>query len=245
MAESLTFSVDGVEVPSLFTDLGEFVYQGDSGRNLLGMDVALNRSVGTDGSRLVEASLPSREISIQFSLVSDGLPETARAAERMLMGAVARTKLTPLVFSDQAGSYQAIMSAASVKATGEGWCTGEIVFTCPKPFLYGAAVLDALVVDGAYVAGTNYFVEPQFEVEMAAAAPAGFVLTVNGETFEYSAALQSAQVVVVNSEARETRLGGVLKVAEIDGVYPVLEAQNSVSLSVPGSVKVSYQERWA
>lgn len=242
--QHLGFTLDGVDIPALLTpEGGQFVIARVGGRNLLAPEASLTRSLGRDGSRFIEASLPPREITIEYSVIGDHKLDTARRIDLALAGSLVTREPRRLAFSDQGVRwYEAILTSANLRQAGETWYSGQLVFTCPRPFLYGSLV--QAEISEQYSAQTNYFVEPVWTVQMGAAAPAGFVLTVGGSRFEYSGALASSARVVINSARRETRVDGALRVPEISGAYPVLEAHSAIALSVPGIVGVDYQARW-
>lgn len=242
--EQLGFSFDGVNVPGLFVPPGaQFVVGPVSGRNSLALDASLAPSVGRDGAKFIDASLPSRDITVDYTVSGDGTLASQRAQDAILMGALLSRGPRRLSFTDQPGRwYEGIFTGAPVKGGGHTWYSGQAGFMCPRPFLYGPAV--TAVINEVYVAQTNYFVEPVWTVQAGADAPNGFTLTVNDQEFHYDGPVTSSTRVVVDSGQRETRIGGALRVMEASGVYPVLEEISAVSLSIPGSVSVKYQARW-
>ena len=244
MSVGVDVSFAGRDLAAVLGAQGRVVVSDVTGRSLLALEVSTVASVAYDGARFVDAKLPSREIGVEFSMLGDGSEVTARAHERVIQGALLSRTPARLEFSDQpARWYEGILSGAGVQQGGKSWLTGLVSFECPRPFLYAAPVTEA-VTDGEHDAQTNWYVEPVWTVQLGASAPSGFVLTVNGRTFEYSGALPSGSLVRIDTQARETRVGGALRVLEVAGTYPVLEADNAVVLSVPGSVSVEYQPRW-
>lgn len=241
----LSFAFGGLDMPGLFTEPARFVISGVEGRNTLGAEVVVSRFPGRDGARFIDASLPSRTVTVNYALLGDGSLATARDLDQVLMGAVSGRTVRRLEFTDQPGRYyEAVLSSASRRRGGETWHQGQLVFTCPRPFLYGAEV-NANVSGGQLDVETNYVVAPVWRVQLGSAAPDGFTLDVNGQVFEYTAPLASSTVVTIDAERCETRVGGQLRVLEVAGTYPVAAATNAVDLSVPGAVSVDYRARWA
>lgn len=242
--QKLSVSFAGVDLAAaLALKGGEVIVRGVGGRNIIAPEASLSRSVGRDGSRFIEASLPSREITLDYVVAGNHTLVTQRDLDQALAGLVVSREPKRLEFSDQPGRwYEAIATSAAVRQGGETWYGGLVTFTCPRPFLFGALV--QAEISEQYAAQTNYFVEPVWTVQVSGSAPNGFTLTVNGKAFTYSGPLTSSTRVVIDSAARETRIGGALRVAEASGAYPVLDAANAVALSVPGIVSVEYQARW-
>ncbi len=235
---------DGTQLAGLFASPVRFIVEDVEGRNALALDAALSRSDGSDGSRFIEASLPPRDIVVTYSLIGDGTLASQRSADETLLGALLSDGPRRLAFDDQGGRYyEGIYTGAAVSQGGKAWYSGSAVFTCPRPFLYGDKITRT-ISGGTHAASTNYFVEPVWTVRASGDASGGFTLTVNGEVFTYDGPLGSGASVVVNSETRETRVGGVLRVAEVSGTYPVLRASNTVALSIPGTISVEYRARW-
>lgn len=235
---------DGVYVPGLFAGSVRFVIDEVTGRNTLALDAALSRSVGSDGSRFIEASLPPRELVVQYSLLGDGTLASQREADQVLLGALLSREPRRLEFDDQDGRfYEGILTGAPVAAGGKTWYSGSAAFTCPQPYLYGGMVATT-ISRGTYSASTNYYVEPVWTIRASGDAASGFTLTVNGEAFTYAGAVNSGSSAVIDSTKRETRVGGALRVAEVSGPYPVLNADNTVALSIPGIISVEYRARW-
>lgn len=223
---------------------GEVVIRRVSDRSILALEVSEARSQSRDGSRFVEASLPPREIAVEFAVLGDGTFETMRTIENKITGALLTSAPARLVFDDQAGRfYEAILSKADVRRGGGHWIDVAVTFRAPRPYLYGP-VIEA-TVGSTYVAETNWYVEPVWRIRAGQAAPDGFTLDVNGAKYLYEGALTSSQTVTINTAARETRLGNTLKVLEVAGDYPILRASNTISLSISGTIDVEYRARWA
>jgi hypothetical protein len=92
------------------------------------------------------------------------------------------------------------------------------------------------------VVDTNGYVEPVWTLTPAVSV-SSLTLTVDGSDWVYDGPVTPSTPLTVDVAARETRQGGVLRVAEVSGEYPVLGPVNAVSVS-NGSVAAYYRARW-
>jgi len=216
---------------------------GVRGRSVIAPEVSLDRSVALDGSRFVDLSFPPREITIEVAVVSDSLL-TQRAAERALMGWLTALGPRRLEFSDQPGRYyEAVFSMATHSRGQQDWSGFSLVFTCPRPYLFGGSVSGEVALAEPLDLQTNWYVEPKWSVRASGAVP-GFTLEVGGREYVYDGPVAANQTVVIDAARRETRVGGALRVPEVSGVYPIARYGDEVTLSVAGSVEFEYEARW-
>lgn len=202
-------------------------------------EISLWRRSGADGSIFVDLSLPSREIEVSVTLAAANAA-AARVAEANLARRLLSQRPMPLEFSDEAGQYFAVLSAVSIGNPVDRMARGTVTFTCPDPFLFGDEVHAPLTADIS--TETNWHVEPRITLTVTATATS-LSLVVNGEQWRYDGTLAVGSVVTIDTERRETRVNGKLRVAEVDGTYPVLLASNQVVLPAGVTASVIYQNR--
>ncbi|MDR2372907.1 MAG: phage tail family protein [Bifidobacteriaceae bacterium] len=216
-----------------------------AGRAALPWSLRLRAVDGADGASVASAVLAERVVAVSFAaLAADRSAAAKLAVERALAGWLLSREPRPLVFSDQAPKfYEAVLSAYTVSVERPNWIAGSLAFTCPGPWLWADKITVASPDgDGVLEADTNAYVEPVWTITPAASV-SSLTLTVNGAPFSYSGPVTPLSPLLVDSAARETRQGGTLRVAEVDGDYPVLGASNTVLVS-SGTASASYRPRW-
>lgn len=238
---SISATFDGVVVGSTVSN-GTFCIERVE-RNLgVSPDVTMVRRVANDGSRFVRADLPSRTIDLTIGVYAK-TAAFARDVENVLKQQLFRQEPCPLSFSDETGTYYAILSDVSVDSPLDRWSTGTITFTCPDPFRYGSAKTITDISSSLTNVGTNWYVLPEIEVKPPNNSNPVKV-DIDGQEIVIAATIPSSGV-VFDSAIRETRVGGVLKVTEVSGEYPSLREGSVVTVTPPASaITLSYTERW-
>jgi predicted phage tail component-like protein len=224
---------------------GEPVVESVTGRAYVPWALQLRTVAGVDGAVVGSATVPERLIEVGFAVFAgDRSAEVLQDVERALAGWAVVREPRPLVFSDQAPrSYEAVLGAYTVSREQPWWISGSLVFTCPGPWLWD----DKITIvgpdsEGVLVADTNIYVEPVWTLSPAASV-SSLTLTVNGAGWVYDGPVTPSTPLTVDVAARETHQGGVLRVAEVSGEYPVLGPVNTVAVS-SGTVAAAYRARW-
>lgn len=230
---------DGSDITSVLAPVGVYVESIERGLGVSPDNVSVRRS-GSDGSRFVRTSLPSRTITIGIA-ISAPTNIDARLAEEQLIAKLFRSEPRDLEFSDQMGAYRAVLDSVAVASPSQSLSKGSITFLCPDPFRYGQPRVVAGT--GSVVGHTNWYVEPVWTVQPPNNSNP-VKLSVDGVEIEIAATIPSAGV-TFDSSRRETRVGGTLKVIEVSGEYPVLKENSVISVVPVGStITGAYTERW-
>lgn len=244
------FTFDGVDIRKALEDKGFlFIVNNTKGRGILGQDTQTFSVSGIDGTRLLDVTIPEREIEVQYTLVADNLVKL-REAESYLASLLVRETVKPLSFVDQEGGYEAILTGYETNLETDTVQQGSITFLCPNPFRYKDTVEIKNMQFSANVPQTitvdaNYYTEAVIRVNVL--TPTNDIqLTVNDSVIRYKADsnIIQGQVVVFDGEAQECRQAGILKVLEVSGDFPLLQSNlNTITINTPALLTIKYRER--
>ena len=213
-----------------------------TGREFVSPDVTTVAYKGAHGSRFVGNRYPARDIQVEVTVIGYCFQMMPSYASK-LMSVLATDVPASLSFSDQEGTYQAIVSAIDLEEH-ETYATGTITFTCPDPFRYGAVYdidFDTLPTDTLH---TNYNVEPVFNL-VANKSANNFSMNVNGDVLTLDMQVAQGDVIVVNSETRTVTVNNKLTVLETSGTFPKLrQSGNTVRFYSDCGGNGSYTARW-
>ena len=213
-----------------------------SGRGFISPDVTTVAYKGAHGSRFVGNRYPARDITVDVTVIGYCFQMMPSYASK-LMSVLATDVPVSLSFSDQEGSYQAIVSSIDLDEH-ETYASGSITFTCPDPFRYGDMFeidFDTLEADKVH---TNYTVDPVFNLVVNEAAN-NFSMTVNDDTLTLDMEVAEGDVIVVNSVTRTVTVNNKLTVLEVSGTFPKLkQVGNTIRFSADCGGNGSYIARW-
>lgn len=198
-------------------------------------DVTMWRRAGADGSVFLDATLPPKEITLTIAvLLSNSID--ARTAERELGAKLLTSGPRTLRFSDDpAGfTYSAILSDVSLSSSPSRYVRGTLTFTVPDALLTGPQVVLTYPYESPLLIPTNWHVFPRWQFSFTGNVTRFALLKDGIEVYVYDGPITPAQTLVIDTQARETRVGGTLRILEIDGEYPALEASNEVTFAVTG-----------
>lgn len=248
VADNYDFTFNGTPIGGTVSATGvQFTVSRVEGAGLHGMSVQTAERPGGDGSRLIDSHLSERVIQVQFTLET-GLQMSHESmvaldeAERALHGLLYRSGLSELRFPHQGGYFLAKPGGISVDARWEHLLKGTLEFVCPAPFLYG--VERTVSPSGGRVqVESNYFVEPVILWTTSASSGAPRI-EVDGKRLTIDTQVSAGQQIRIDSARKETRVGGVLNVENIHGIYPQVYDGSTITTSPGGTVQIQYQERW-
>lgn len=242
---SENFTFNGIDLQQALLAIGvKFKVNNTEGRGTLASEVDSYKDVASDGGRLLSASLPFREIKIEYTLVAQDLV-SIRKAEELINRTLITTEECPLVFEDQEGFYSAIFSGNDIGLDEYNVQQGSLIFTCHKPFRYGNtfSTTHTVVRNTAKSVTVNggYKVSPIITITLSEAATS-LTVNVNGKIIKYNAALTNGTKVIIDSTKMEFRVGGILKVLEVTGFFPSFNVgDNSITLNANAQVVTAYK----
>lgn len=240
------FTFNGVSLVQALLPLGvKFKVNNTRGRGTLAPDVQSYKGVASDGARLIVATLPLREIEVDYTLIAPDLI-ALRKAEEVINSTLIVSEEGPLVFEDQEGYYNAIFSGRDVGLDEYNVQQGTLIFTCHKPFRYGVYrdISQALVRNKAttVTVSSGYKTDPSITLTLGEAVTS-LTLTVNGKTISCALNITNGTKVVVDTTKLELRVAGALKVLEVAGEFPVLNpGSNVITLNAGAQMDINYRE---
>lgn len=242
-------SVGGVNLIDYFADAGhELIIQNILGRDPVEEVIQSEERPGGEGERFIESRLPSRQITIPYGLYSDNWEDmregsAARRSAGRMMGRIVSRGLQRLEFDDQDGGYYV---AKATNTEGDSFMPylgrGTLTFYCPQPFLYGEEVTVS-PSSGTVSIDSNHYVEPVILWTTSSSVGAAWI-EVDGHRLTIDTGISSGQQIRIDCARKETRVGGVLNVENIHGVYPRVYDGSTVETSPGGEISFSYRERW-
>lgn len=124
--------------------------------------------------------------------------------------------------------------------------TFSVEFTVQPFMYYKESVVDELsLVDGkaTYLNKSNYETPYTMNITVQNTA-VGLELSVNNQKLSYDRSLRSGDLITIDTEKRELRLNGELKVLEVDGVFEKLRpGRNEIKSSVSGPHELIFRGR--
>ncbi|WP_258933192.1 hypothetical protein [Nesterenkonia pannonica] len=225
----------------------EFTVNGISGDGLLGSELGIRDAPGRDGDVLIERTLPSRTVTVAYTLkvakeASHAALTEHRRVESVLNGLMSRRGLVELELSHLDGYFMAAEGGLSKSSDYAHMHQGTMTFYCPKPFLYGSTVTTT-IAGGLISVGTNHFVQPVIVWTTSSTVGSAWI-EVDGVRLRVDRQISEGQQIRIDCERMETRVGGVLNVEDIKGSYPQVRDGSSVSRHPGGPIEFRYQERW-
>lgn len=244
------FTFDGVNIKEAMQQRGFlFIVTNTTGRGMLGHETVTASSSGVDGERLLDATLPSRDIEVEFTIKADNLLKL-REAEDLLTTLLLHKTEKPLHFEDQKGTYTVIVTSFDTSLETDRIKQGSVTFYCANPFRMGDTVTlpsteYVATVPQEITVNANYTTEARIEVKLLGGA--GKVeLKVNDSVIKYEPkqVISGTSTVVFDSEKLEVRVGGILKVLEVTGDFPLFKSGvNVITVNVPSLLTIKYTER--
>lgn len=193
-----------------------------TGREFVSPDVTTVAYKGAHGSRFVGNRYPARDIQVEVTVIGYCFQMMPSYASK-LMSVLATDVPASLSFSDQEGTYQAIVSAIDLEEH-ETYATGTITFTCPDPFRHGATYDIDFTTLPTDMLHTNYNVEPILNLVMGEAAN-GLSVNVNGNSLDIDMPLEQGDTVVINSDTCTVTVNNKLAVLQTSGIFPKLNSR--------------------
>lgn len=237
---SVSLSIGGVDLVEAMADEGHSLLLSNiGGRDPLRKEIQSASRPGASGSRFISATLPAREISVKYTLISNS--RSAREAAGRLLGRLLGFGLERCEFTDQDGYYMAVASNEEAADQRPTYGDGTIRLWCPQPFLYGDET-SSTPSGGLLLVNTNYFVEPEIRWTLSDSVGAAWV-EVDGQRLTVDTGISEGQQVRIDCARKEVRVGGVLNVENISGVFPRVRDGSTVTTSPGGSLTFNYQER--
>lgn len=213
-----------------------------TGREFVSPDVTTVAYKGAHGSRFVGNRYPARDIQVEVTVIGYCFQMMPSYASK-LMSVLATDVPASLSFSDQEGTYQAIVSAIDLDEH-ETYATGTITFTCPDPFRHGATYDIDFSTLGTDTLHTNYNVNPVLNLVMGEAAN-GLSINVNGNSLDIDMPLEQGDTVVINSDTCTVTVNNKLAVLQTSGIFPKLkQSGNTIRFSADCGGNGSYVARW-
>ena len=240
------FSFNAVDVADFLDSHGYFFkVTNTTGRELIQQDHTLTSVSGVDGARLLDTLLPSRTITVDYTVRSDTYLDL-RKLDDLLGQLFIGDQTKRLSFYDQEGYYDAIYESKEVSLETDIVQQGSLTFTCPKPFRYAKGVTipsTSVNSTGATLnVNTNYQIEPVLSFKVNASAPT-LTITVGSHRLLLEEAVTSATTVTVDVSKAEVRVGNVVKVLEISGEFPIFySGENTIKTTVNTTLTGSYTE---
>lgn len=240
------FSFNAVDVADFLDSHGYFFkVTNTTGRELIQQDHTLTSVSGVDGARLLDTLLPSRTITVDYTVRSDTYLDL-RKLDDLLGQLFIGDQTKRLSFYDQEGYYDAIYESKEVSLETDIVQQGTFTFTCPKPFRYAKGInIPTTSVNSSGVkidVATNYQVEPVLTFKLNSSATS-LTITVGSHRLTLSEALSSGATIVVDTGKAEVRVGNVIKVLELSGEFPVFySGENNISTNVNTTLTGSYTE---
>ena len=205
-----------------------------TGREFVSPDVTTVAYKGAHGSRFVGNRYPARDIQVEVTVIGYCFQMMPSYASK-LMSVLATDVPASLSFSDQEGTYQAIVSAIDLEEH-ETYARGTITFTCPDPYRYGEAqqvdLAETIRID------TNCTILPVLTFT-ATGKPS---ITVNGETLSIDKTLTGGVIDSQHNQVMDN--GNNLLVAEVSGVFPLLRDVNHIETENISGGQFRYLMRW-
>ena len=234
----MSFTFDGVTSDSLFDGL-QMMFSPPQGRAFISPEITDVDYVGGDGARFVSLRIPKRVITQPFTILGY-CSDPQLTLQRKLMGLL-RSEPKILQFPDQTGHYEAVISAVDVGDETPTYATGSISFLCENPYLLGEGRTvdweDSLSVD------TNWLTPPVITL-IPSSSVENIAVTVNGKTLTVDHEADQGATIIIDSQRKEVHVGGTLIALEVDGEWPMLQAVNTLTKTVPGTATIAYAERW-
>lgn len=235
-------SIGGVDIIDAFDQAGhEFIIKNILGRDPVEASIQTTDRPGAAGERLIDSQPPAREITVPYGLFSDD-SEHRREAGRLLARIMGRG-LQRIEFSDQGGSYY---MATVRNVEGESAMPylghGELVLHCPNPYLLGQE-RTVSPSSGQLSVATNRFVEPVILWTTDQQVGAAWI-EVDGERLTIDTGISEGRQIRIDCARKEVRVGGVLNVENVHGVFPQVADGSTVATSPGGELSFTYQERW-
>lgn len=250
MADDVDIRFGGESINQVLADEGyEFTVNALSGDRLLGSTLDIASQPGRDGDRLIDKTLPSRSITVTYTLkvaneASAEALERHADAEQLLAGLLHRPGLADLEMSHRDGYFRAEFEGASKSADYAHFHQGTLTFVCPKPFLYGSFLVTT-IAGGLVAVDSNYYVEPVIIWTTNQSVGAAWI-EVDGERLTIDTGISSGQQIRIDSQRMETRIGGVLNVENVGlpgEPYPVIRNGSTVTRSPGGTIEFRYRAR--
>lgn len=245
--QQMTFN--GVDFAAAMRTKGyKFSVETIEGRGVLSNNVSSRPIPGADGELFLDKSLPARDISVSYNLITNSA-EDLRKAERELFRLLQVDKPAQLRFEDQKGYFEGIHGGIDTNYEYRGTQKGTIVFECKRPFLFHSYItykdfVFAVNETQSFQILTNYKVLPILEFTITG-AQTSFAMTVNGRELKYTGAIPTGAKIAIDGEKKELRINGTLKVLEVSGWFPVMiGGANTVKTSTSGTLTLKYQERY-
>jgi hypothetical protein len=248
VSDKLWFTYGGENLATLLERLGvRFTVLEVAGAGVLGRYVHTVNNLGGDGARRLDAHLLERRIYVHYKLETlspinhDSLVLQAEA-EALINRVLHGHGLAELRVSFRDGYFVAEPDEVAVHRQLAHYQSGTITFVCPSPFLWGE--FRTVEPSGGRVqVESNYFVEPVivWTTDTTHGAPH---IEVDGTRLTVDTQVSGGQQIRIDSARKETRVGGVLNVENIHGVYPRLFDGSTLTTSPGGDVTVQYQARW-
>ena len=240
------FSFNAVDVADFLESHGYFFkVTNTTGRELIQQDHTLTSVSGVDGARLLDTLLPTRTITVDYTVRSDTYLDL-RKLDDLLGQLFIGDQTKRLSFYDQEGYYDAIYESKDVSFETDIIQQGTLTFTCPKPFRYanGITIPSTSVNSGGTKidVSTNYQVEPVLSFRLNSSA-SSLTITVGTHRLTLSEDIASGATVVVDTGKAEVRVGNVVKVLELSGEFPVFySGENNISTNVNTTLTGTYTE---
>lgn len=250
MSDDLTVTYNGVNLAQRLKALHDVDFavvsiDGD------GVHGAVNRTVtlhGSDGDRRVDTAIPARTIGIGYRMdtgrqISHDALKVLTEAEQTLNQILHRPgKPARLVLSHRDGHFLAQPGQVGRANHWAHYSTGVIEMQCHTPFLYGVQ-RTVSPSGGTVTIRSNYFVEPVILWTTSTAVGAAWI-EVDGQRLTIDTGISAGQQVRIDSTRKETRVGGVLDVENVKGVYPRMYDGSTITTSPGGTLNITYTERW-
>lgn len=245
----LNVSFGGQSITEEMAKLGlDFRVMDTDGEGLIGSKLKIEDRPGSDGNRLVEDDLPSRPITVSYSVRV--APEASHDAltqrlsvEQKLNGLIHRPGLSRLEFSHLDGYFMAKLSEAPRPLRLANLLQGSLVFHCPRPFRYVDQEHSATPANGQLSIASNTYVKPTIIWTTGAAVGAAWI-EVDGNRLTIDTGISEGQQIRIDCERKETWVGGILEVENIHGTYPKVWDGSKVTTSPGGELSFNYDERW-
>ncbi len=240
---SVTCWIGGVDLAAAMAAEGHAIkITNVAGRDPVEEEIESDGRPGADGVRLVDHYLPAREVAVSYRLEFTDSADQQRAAR--LLGKLIGYGVQRCEFSDQDGHYQALVRhRPDDRSRTPRSVRGELLLYCPQPFLYGEERTTS-PAGGVVEVETNRYVEPVILWTLDADVGAAWV-EVDGERLTIDTGISSGQQIRIDCSRQETRVGGVLNVENINGVYPQMRDGSTIETSPGGSLSITYEARYA
>lgn len=229
VTDSELFSFNGVDVANFLAGHGYlFKVNSTSGRELIQQEHNVSHVSGRDGGRLLDTTLPSRTITVEYTIKSDSYIDM-RQLDDLLGGIFLSEGTKRLSFRDQVGHYNATYESKEVSLENHLIQQGTLTFFCPEPFRFGSKVylpeFAMTPTKSAMVeANTNYQIEPILTFRTTGTATF-FSVAFEGGSIRIEVPVKNGTIIEVNTQTAEVRVDNQIKVLEVTGSFPVLTSK--------------------